>query len=143
MEGGDSDAVALCGLPEVGVVRGAWATEFFLPPFFDERVEETPTDKLLPLPLLRFLITSVFRERGRTTPCSFRKRPQALQRGWPSGLRRHSGVVCVKQLVQVVGVLPCSPFLEPPGLAGREGAVLLNPDSGGVLGEVRDWLFIL
>lgn len=34
-----------------------------------------------PLPRLRFLITSVFKLSGRTTPCSLRKRPQALQRG--------------------------------------------------------------
>lgn len=40
----------------------------------------------------------------------------------------------MKQLVQVVGT-PLSPFLDPPGLAGREGTVLLTPDSGGELGE--------
>jgi len=34
-----------------------------------------------PLPRLRFLMTSVFKLRGLTTPCSLRNRPQALQRG--------------------------------------------------------------
>lgn len=49
----------------------------------------------LALVRLRFLMTSVLRLRGRTTPCSLRKRPHALQRGWPCGLRRQSGVVVV------------------------------------------------
>lgn len=40
--------------------------------------------KLAPEPRFPFLITYVFREKGLTTRCSFRKRPQALQRGWPS-----------------------------------------------------------
>lgn len=30
---------------------------------------------------LRFLITSVFKLSGRTTPCNFRKRPHALHKG--------------------------------------------------------------
>lgn len=51
---------------------------------------------------LRFLITSVFRLSGRTTPCSFKNSPQALHRGCPSGLRRHNGVVVVAQLVHFV-----------------------------------------
>lgn len=48
-----------------------------------------------PPPRLRFLITSVLRERGRTTPWSLRNNPQALHRGWPSGFRRHRGVLVV------------------------------------------------
>lgn len=74
-----------------------------LPPFFD-LLPTPPT--VGPDPRFRFLITSVFRLSGLTTPWSFRNKPQALQSGWPSGFRRHSGVVCVKQFVQVVGVLP-------------------------------------
>ena len=74
--------------------------------FLAERVlVPPPTGRLAPELRLRFLMTSVFRLSGRTTPWSFRKRPHALQSGWPSGLRRHSGVVWVKQLVQVVGAL--------------------------------------
>lgn len=46
--------------------------------FFDR--EEVPVEGL-PLPRLRFLITSVFKLNGRTTPCSLRNKPQALQRG--------------------------------------------------------------
>ena len=41
----------------------------------------------------------------------------------------------MKQLVQVVGPALGSPFLLPPGLAGRDGTALLRPDSGGVLGD--------
>jgi hypothetical protein len=95
--------------------------EFFLvavpdavPEFFLERVLEPPTD-MLPEPRFRFLITSVFKLRGLTTPWSFRNRPQALHRGWPSGLRRHRGVVCVKQFVQVVGAV-LSPWFVPDPL---------------------------
>lgn len=69
-----------------------------------------PTGRLAPEPLFLFLITSVFKLRGRTTPCSFRNRPQALHKGCPSGLRLHRGVVWVKQFVHVVGVLP-SPWI--------------------------------
>lgn len=127
---GDSESAALC---DVGVVTGVWAIEFLRDDFFDERVDAEPTGAL-PLPRLRFLITSVFSDKGRTTPCSFKNRPHALQSGCPSGLRRHSGVVCVKQLVQVVGAPP-SPCFVPPGLCGRDGAAELNPDSGGEFGD--------
>jgi hypothetical protein len=58
----------------------------------------------LPL-LLRFLITSVFKLRGLTTPCNFKNRPQALHNGWPDGSRLHSGVVVVEQLAHWVLVL--------------------------------------
>ncbi len=75
---GDSPSL-LEPLPEFGVVTTACATEFLrLAPFF-ERV--LPTGAELPLPRLRFLITSVFKLRGRTTPCSFRNKPHALQSG--------------------------------------------------------------
>ena len=50
---------------------------------------------------LRLLITSVFRLIGRARPCSFRKRPQALQRTEPISSRRQSGVVEVVQFWQV------------------------------------------
>lgn len=56
----------------------------------------------LALDLLRFLMTSDFRLSGRTTPCSLRKSPHALQRGFPSGSLRHNGVVVVLQLVHFV-----------------------------------------
>lgn len=122
------------------------------PAFLALRVEEAElingTVVVAPDPRLRFLMTSVLRERGRTTPCSLRKRPQALQRGWPSGLRRHSGVVCVKQFVHVVGTAgsegpPAAErlVLDPFGLGlpGRLGATELKPlmlpaMSGGLLG---------
>jgi len=104
---GDSESAAF------GVVTGVSAIEFLRDDFLDARAEDALTGAL-PLPRLRFLMTSVFSDNGRTTPCNLRKRPHALHRGWPSGLRRHSGVVCVKQLVQVVGAL--SPDFVPPGL---------------------------
>ena len=73
--------------------------------FFFADLVLVPTGRLAPEPRFRFLITSVFKLRGLTTPCSLRNSPHALQSGWPSGFRRHSGVVCVKQFVQVVGTL--------------------------------------
>lgn len=60
---------------------------------FLDRVLVPPTGRFAPEPRLRFLMTSVFKLSGRTTPWSFKNKPQALQRGWPSGFRRHSGVV--------------------------------------------------
>lgn len=62
--------------------------------------------RLVPEPRFRFLITSVFKLRGLTTPWSFKNKPQALHKGCPSGFRLHRGVVCVKQLVHVVGPFP-------------------------------------
>jgi hypothetical protein len=138
-------------------------TEFFLvlgilltgpvPIFFDALVDVPPdpvTGNEAPDPRLRFLITSVFSESGRTTPCSFKNRPQALQSGCPSGFRLQSGVVWVKQFVHVVGTpfspgLPAAPArfvvepcLEPPGEDGRLGATEEKPDilfaSGGEFG---------
>lgn len=108
---GDSESAWL--LPDVGVVAGVCANEFFRDDFFRVAAELTGP---LPVPRLRFLITSVLSESGRTTPCSLRNKPHALHSGCPSGLRLHNGVVCVKQLVQVVGALPGSPGLVPPGL---------------------------
>ena len=125
---GESSSFAC--LPEFGVLAFVWATEFLrLATFFDR---EVPTGTELPLPRLRFLITSVFKLNGRTTPWSFRKSPHALQSGCPSGLRRHKGVVCVKQLVHDVG----TPLLSPGrGLPGREGTAELKPDSCGEEGD--------
>lgn len=48
---------------------------------------------------------SVFRLRGRTTPCSLKNRPHALHKVLPSGLRRQSGVVVVLQLEHSVELL--------------------------------------
>ncbi len=99
------------------------------------RVLVPPTGRPEPEPRLRFLMTSVLRERGRTTPWSLRKRPQALQRGWPSGLRRHSGVVWVKQLVHVVGVLLLAVALEllSPWLPAAACRLVVDPclETGG------------
>jgi hypothetical protein len=130
---GEAELFSLIACPELGVVTGVWWIEAFRDAFFDALADDVPTGIVAPLPRLRFLMMSVFRESGRTTPCNFRKRPQALQRGWPSGFRRHRGVVWVKQFVHVVGTPFCSLFFML-GLSGREGAVLLNPDSGGEFG---------
>jgi hypothetical protein len=62
---------------------------------------DDPPLAVLPL-RFRFLMTSVLRLRGRTTPCSFKNNPHALHRGSPSGSRRHRGVVPVPQLVHEV-----------------------------------------
>jgi hypothetical protein len=80
---GESESIAKF-LLVVGVFTFACATEFLRLAAFLER--EVPTGMALPLPRFRFLITSVFKLSGRTTPCNLRKRPQALQRGCPSGL---------------------------------------------------------
>lgn len=63
--------------------------------------------------LLRLLMTSVLRLMGRGRPCSFRKRPQALQRTEPDSSRLQSGVVLVVQFWQTGGELPW-----PPEVAG-------------------------
>lgn len=78
---GDSDSCAEF-LLELGVVAGVCATEFFLLAAFLER--DVVALLLLgwpPVPRFRFLITSVFKLRGRTTPCNFRNKPQALHSG--------------------------------------------------------------
>lgn len=97
---GDSESAPF---PEVGVVTGVCASEFLRDDFFEALVDAELTGAVLPLPRLRFLMTSVLRDKGRTTPCNFRNRPHALHNGCPSGFRRHNGVVCVKQFVHVVG----------------------------------------
>lgn len=74
VEFGDSDSTAL------GVVTGVCAIEFLREDFLEDRVDDAPTGAL-PLPRLRFLMTSVLSDSGRTTPCSFRNRPHALHRG--------------------------------------------------------------
>lgn len=77
---GDSESPPLA-LPEFGVVAvDCAAIEFLREVLFFDRLEE-PTGTLLPLPRLRFLITSVLSDNGRTTPCSFKNRPHALQSG--------------------------------------------------------------
>lgn len=59
---GDSESVGCFGgIADTGVAR-----EFFRE-FFFERVP-VPAEDVLPLPRLRFLITSVLSESGRTTP---------------------------------------------------------------------------
>lgn len=100
IDGGDTAAWLLTTGTATAAAAAAAAdmdsVEFFLeaalepvPAFF----LVPPTGRLLPDPRFLFLMTSVFKLSGRTTPWSFRKRPQALHRGWPSGLRLHSGVV--------------------------------------------------
>ena len=56
-----------------------WAIEFLRLAILRDR-EEVLVDGL-PLPRLRFLMTSVFKLSGRTTPCNLRNKPQALQSG--------------------------------------------------------------
>lgn len=77
---GDSESAPLA-LPEVGVVAEDCAAIEFLRDvlFFD--LLEPPTGTLFPLPRLRFLMTSVLSDSGRTTPCNFKNRPHALQSG--------------------------------------------------------------
>jgi hypothetical protein len=104
-------------------------------------------DKRAPKPLFCFLIIFVFSDSGLTMLCSLRNKPQALQRGWPPRLRRHSGVVCVKQFVQVVKMpifIPTAPtrFVDELlllKLPGRLKTTKPNPltaleISGGELG---------
>lgn len=136
-------------MPKVEFLREAGPEA---PPVFFDRVLVPPTGRLAPDPRLRFLMTSVFKLSGRTTPWSFKNKPQALQSGCPSGLRRQSGVVCVKQFVQVVGALPSAelpaapckfvvdPCFDPSGEEGRLGLTEENPEAlpaasvGGELG---------
>lgn len=77
----------------VDIERVEFFREFSALAVFLDLVLLPPTGTLVPEPRLRFLMTSVFKLNGRTTPCSFRKRPQALHNGWPSGFRLHKGVV--------------------------------------------------
>lgn len=130
------------------VGMGAEDTEVWLVEFLREvflpALAPAPAATLLPPPRLRFLMTSVLRARGRTTPWSLRNRPQALHRNWPSALRRQRGVVCVKQLEHdVVAPAGSAFFVEPGlGLAGREGELLLGPELGEC-GDLKPLLFAL
>jgi hypothetical protein len=62
MEGGDSEALMRDEIDE----DGACWIEFLRDDFLDDR--EVPTARVLALLRLRFLITSVLSESGRTTP---------------------------------------------------------------------------
>lgn len=64
--GGDSEAVPLGAREAAALVGPACGPEFLREDFLDER--EVPTARLLALLRLRFLMTSVFRDSGRTTP---------------------------------------------------------------------------
>lgn len=79
---------AIVDMDKVEFFRDAAALAVFL-----DLVLLPPTDTLDPDPRFLFLITSVFKLNGRTTPCNLRKSPQALHRGCPSGFRLHRGVV--------------------------------------------------
>ncbi len=68
MDGGDSESLTLCAFADGGVVTGVCCTEFLRDAFFEERVEAVPIGMVLPLPRLRFLMISVFSDKGRTTP---------------------------------------------------------------------------
>lgn len=132
IEPGEWELLSLRAFAELGVVAGVGCTEFFLEVFLDPRVEVPPIFTVVPLPRFLFLMTSVFRDNGLTTPCSFKNNPHALHKGWPSGFRLHKGVVCVKQLVQVVGT-PLASWFFGPGLLGLDGALLENPEAAGEL----------
>jgi hypothetical protein len=132
---GDSESAPLA-FADVGVVTGVCAIEFFRDVFFELRPVEPAGGPEVPDPRFLFLMTSVFNDRGLTTPCNFRNRPHALHKGWPSGFRLHNGVVWVKQFVHVVGAPFGSPCFVPPGLLGRLGAADEKLDSGGEEGEL-------
>jgi hypothetical protein len=67
---------ALAAIDKLEFLRDAAADAFFL-----DLVLVPPTGTFAPDPRFRFLITSVFNERGRTTPCNLRNSPQALHSG--------------------------------------------------------------
>lgn len=89
---------------------------------------DDPPLAVLPL-RFRFLMTSVLRLRGRTTPCSFKNNPHALHKGCPSGSRRHRGVVPVPQLVHEVD---CA----VDGVAASAGVSFFAESSDFVSGKV-------
>ena len=96
-ERGDSESRAkfladVILVPEAAIAEGA-ISEFFREAFLDPLAAADGAAELEPR--LRFLMISVLRDNGRTTPCNFKKSPHALQSGLPSALRRHSGVVWV------------------------------------------------
>lgn len=79
-----------------------------------------------------FLITSVFKESGLTTPCNFKNNPHALHNGLPCGSLLHNGVVFVWQLVHLV-----SPLLADDD-AVEDVPVLGTPTASFIV----SWLFI-
>lgn len=64
--GGDSEAVLLAVREAAMALVGVCTTEFFREDFFDER--EVPTARVFALLRFLFLMTSVFNDKGRTTP---------------------------------------------------------------------------
>ena len=64
-------------------------------PDIDFLVDEVAEFVLLLAPRCLFLMTSVFKLKGRTTPCNFKNNPHALHKGWPCGFLLHKGVVLV------------------------------------------------
>jgi len=118
--------------------------------------------RLLPL-RLRFLITSVLRDRGRVTPWSFcqgekirfsiiqqslltsgrtltKNKPQALHSGWPCGSRLQRGVVAVLQFVHCVcpsppvgDIPPMETLPDPPEAAATTVA---SPDTDNLRSTV-------
>lgn len=81
----------------------AGAMGAFAPPLPPIEARPLASARCAPLARFLFLITSVLSDSGRTTPCSLRNRPHALHSGWPSGSRRHRGVLVVLQLEHTVG----------------------------------------
>lgn len=107
---------------------------------FDDASLGNPAPPLRAFPLgapearFRFLITSVFSDSGRTTPCSLKNNPHALHKGCPSGSRLHSGVFVVWQFVHDVGGWSPSsllPFGLPalPSLVLRSGVLVADRDT--------------
>lgn len=118
---------------------------------FDDASLGKPAFPLRALPLgapearFRFLITSVFSDSGRTTPCSLKNRPHALHNGCPSGSRLHRGVVDVWQFVhEVGGWSPSSllPFAVPalPSLVLRSGVLVADREIVPIVGLIVDFL---
>jgi len=71
-----------------------------------------------------------------------KKRPHALQRGWPSGFRLHSGVVVVLQLVHIVWLSSPSGF-PPPVTEEATSGVEFFRSTGGEIGGPPPVLFFL
>jgi hypothetical protein len=68
-EGGESESLREWALVEVGVVEGVTVMmEFLRDAFFAERVAAEPRGGCVPEPRFLFLMTSVLRDRGLTTP---------------------------------------------------------------------------
>lgn len=99
----DTEADAAADEEETVAVTPVTATPPILPPVPTFPLFELAALAALflafPLPLLRFLITSVFIVMGLTTPLSFQNRPHALHSSSPLPLRRHNEVLVVPQFV--------------------------------------------